>query len=216
MSDEEAIDEAPVSAGEVVKDDRAPSPVQYAKRETRFDKQDRGWWVDGDYLFETDGRGREWRTHLGDVLEVQTSPAPARFRPWRHQTVLGLRNSRRIVIDNAHYVGAANYEDRSASYAPFVRDLIEVIAEKTPYAKARQGASYLGYVAMLAFVVVLIGLVATLLFLLPIEGVQGIVWIKAGLVALMAPPLLAWVMKSRPTGMRLADLPPGALPRAKP
>ncbi len=195
---------------------RAPGVIQYAKRNTRLDKQDCGWWVDGDYLYETDGRGREWRTHLGDVLEVQTAPAPAKFRPWRHQTVLGLRNSRRIAIDNAHYLGTANYEERSAAYAPFVRQLIEVITEKAPYAKARRGASYLGYVAMLAFVAVLIGLVATLVFLLPIEGVPGIVWIKAGLVALMAPPLFAWVVKSRPTGMRLADLPPGALPRARP
>lgn len=194
----------------------ADKPVQYAKRSARGDKQDCGWWIDGDYLIDSDGKGVERRTHVGDILEVQTAPAPARFRPWRHQTVLGLRSGRRIEIDNASYVGVANYEDKSAEYAPFVRDLIGVVAAKTPYAKARRGASYLGYVAMLVFVLVLIALVGVLLFLLPIEGVPGINWIKIGLVALMAPPLLAWVLKSRPTGMRLSELPPGALPRAGP
>ena len=59
------------------------------------------------------------------------------------------------------------------------------------------------------------GLVAVLLFMLPIDGVPGIAFIKLGLVALMAPPLFLWVAKSRPTGMPLADLPAGALPRAR-
>lgn len=193
---------------------KAPD-IQYAKRVSRKDRQDRGWWVEGDYLIESDGGGGLRRTHLGDILEVQVAPAPAKFRPWRHQTVLGLRNSRRIAIDNAHYVGTANYEDRSREYAPFVRRLIDRIVEAAPYAKARRGASYIGYVAMLAFVMLLITMVAVLLFMLPIDGVPGIVFIKLALVGLMAPPLFLWVAKSRPTGMPLAELPAGALPRAK-
>ncbi len=215
MNEQTQDEDVPATTRETIVEDGPPTAIQYAKRNTRFDRQDCGWWVDGDYLYESDGRGREWRTHLGDVLEVQTAPAPARFRPWRHQTVLGLRNSRRIEIDNAHYVGTANYEDRSELYAPFVRELIHVVAAKAPYAKARRGASYLGYITMLAFVVVLIGLVGVLLFLLPIDGVPGVVWIKAGLVALMAPPLFAWVLKSRPSGMSLSELPPGAFPEIK-
>ena len=194
----------------------ADTTIQYAKRVSRADRQDWGWWVDGDHLVESDGRGATRRTHLGDILEVQTAAAPAKFRSWRHQTILGLRDSRRIEIDNAHYVGVANYEERSESYAPFVRQLVDAIVRRAPYAKARRGASYLGYVAMLAFVFVLIALMAVLLFVLPIEGVPGIVFIKAGLIALMAPPLLAWVVKSRPSGMPLSQLPPGALPQAKP
>lgn len=190
-------------------------PIQYAKRVTRTDRQEWGWWVDGDYFVESDGRGVMRRTHIGDILEVQTAPAPAKFRPWRHQTLLGLRNSRKIAIDNAHFVGVANYEDRSKTYAPFVRRLIATIAKKAPYAKARRGASYLGYVAMIGFVVVLIALVAVLLFLLPIEGVPGVPFIKVGLLALMTPPLVVWVAKSRPSGIPLSKLPPGALPRAK-
>ena len=189
--------------------------LAYAKRRNRFDEQDCGWWIDGEFLIASDGKGVERRVRLSDVLEVQTAPAPARFRPWRHQTVLGLRDSSRIVIDNAHYVGTANFEDRTAEYAPFIRELVDHVIERAPYAKARRGASYLGYVAMLVFVGVVLVLLGALIFLLPIEGVPGVVFIKAALLLLAAPPLFAWVLKSRPVGIRLEDLPAGALPRAQ-
>ena len=85
------------------------------------------------------------------------STIPSRFRPWRYVFELQPRHARKIVIDNAHYVSPGQFEDRSASYTPFVRAALARLAIENPKARALIGETPKRYFFLLLLALLALG-----------------------------------------------------------
>ena len=67
-----------------------------------------------------------------DIAGVRLSYAPSRADHARYRCDLRMRSGQQIAILSTHYAGIADFEDRAATYAPFVRALIARVAAANP------------------------------------------------------------------------------------
>jgi len=187
--------------------------VTYRRRRDRLSGSEREWRVEDDALV-TRGSGAERRYRWKDIVSVRLTAEPAKDRPWRYVFELQPRHQRKIVLDNAHYLAPGEYEDRSASYAPFVRAAAAKLAAANPGAQALIGETPKRY-----FFLLLTALVAlcTLAFVLvavpnPLDALPYGDIIKFGAILLMLPVFWRWVLKATPRGVPLDAIPERALP----
>src|SRR5690606_30610268 len=108
----------------------------YRRRAGRLSRGEREWRVEPDALVSRGASGRERRIPWADVVSVRVGFNAARGRPWRHLTELQPRHGAKIELDNAHFLAPGAYEDRSASYGPFVRAALARIGAANPNARA--------------------------------------------------------------------------------
>jgi hypothetical protein len=188
--------------------------VAYRKRQNLFEATETEWRAEDDALIVTDASGKVIRLPWQEVAGIRLAYAPTRAKTWRYVFVLHFRNGRKIDIDNAHFAGIGNFEDRSETYVPFVRAALARIRALAPEARARAGSATMSYVLNLGFVVLSFGLLAFVLFTLPtpLDYLSGSSFIKLGIVIILVPVLFRWVVKARPRGIRLDALPKDALP----
>jgi hypothetical protein len=102
-----------------------------------------------------------------------------------------------------HYAGVADFEDRAATYAPFVRALIARVATANPVARFRSGGTLAGYWAQHLF---LLAMVALLVFVLSEVGVAPLSessWAKFAVIVGFVPLMIVYSRKNW-----RADLPP--------
>lgn len=185
----------------------------YSKRRNLFEKNERVWRITDVALVAVDHLGHENAAAWQDVVALRLAFAPTRFKMWRHVVVLRFRNGERWEIDNAHFAGVANFENRSASYSPFVRELVARVKARSPTAKARVGEALLNYWLLLLGVAAVFVLAAFLLLGLPLDGIPGVTWAKLAIILLLLPALGGWAWKARPRKVRLGDIPEDALPK---
>lgn len=176
--------------------------IQYAKRANAFEKGEQDWTVSPEALiWSRPGAGTAslpWR----EVVEVRLAFAPTRLKPARYLLSLTARGGRRWTVDNQHFAGIANFEDRSARFTPFVLGCVERVAALAPGARARLGASAGSYWAQLVFVTAMFALLVAILILLP-TPLGAVVWIKAVIVIASLPLLARWVRRARPRRVSL-------------
>lgn len=100
------------------------------------------------------------------------------------------RKGTKVKLRSAHYRSLNNFEDRTATYAPFVRDLARRVAANAPDAKFIAGSTAL-WLAWLIVGVLCVGVIALLILSL-FEGLPPLgAWIIAIAICLAAMPL-AW------------------------
>lgn len=186
--------------------------IRYAKRENVFEKTERVWTVEPDALVWSGMDGTFARAPWTDVLSVRLTYAPTRMKPWRHKLTLKTRDGAVWTIDNAHFQGVGEFEDRSGSFTPFVLACVERIAALAPAARARLGSDPLAYWAQLAFVALMFGLLAFVIIALP-TPFGAVIWIKLGLIAVMLPVMFSFAVRAWP---RSADLDAEAFREALP
>lgn len=189
-------------------------PVIYLRRRSAIARSERQWRVEDDALVTFGGTGGEKRYPWADFISVRLCHEPTRFKPWRYVFELQPRKGAKLVIDNAHYLSVGKFEDRSASYAPFVRAALGRLAEAKPGATALIGETPKRYFFLLLFALLALGLIAfaliavpTPLDALPFAGIA-----KFAIIALMLPIFWAWVLKAMPRGVPLDAIPARALP----
>jgi hypothetical protein len=135
-------------------------------------------------------------------LIAYTSPIGETF-----QCTLRGRNGDKIKLRSAHYQSLNNFEDRTATYAPFMRALAPRIAAATPDAKFIAGSTAL-WTVWLILGVLCLGVVLLLILSL-VEGLPPAgAWVIAIGVCIAAVPL-AW-RRIREGGANRFD--PTALP----
>lgn len=175
--------------------------IAYAKRENLFEKGEHRWTVEPEGLRQSFPQGGEIGLRWDRVREIRLTYAPTRFKTWRHKlTLVGPAGA--WVIDNVHFAGVGNFEDRTATFAPFVLACVERVAALAPGATARLGSAPLADWAQLAFVAAAFALLALAVIALPVSF-SGMVWVKLLLVAAMMPVLLNFVVRSRPRRIAL-------------
>jgi hypothetical protein len=171
--------------------------VTYAKRENAFEKGEHVWRVEEDCLIWTRPAGDSLTLLWKDVGAVRTAFAPTEWKTWRHVFELTTRKGATLVVDNAHFKSVGDFEDRSASFIPFVLACVDRIAVLAPDARGRVGAGPLNYYGQLAFALGMMVLLAFVLFTLPTPTTALIV-IKLALIGAMLPVAIAWAVRSKP------------------
>lgn len=179
---------------------------------------EREWRVEDEALVTRGGSGNVRRIKWSEIVSVRLYHDPTPQKPFRYMFELKPRDKVTIVIDNAHYVGPGQYEDRSDTYTPFVRAALGRLAERSPKAMALMGETPKRYFFLL--VLSLIGLCGLAYVLVaiptPLDGLPYGALIKFGIVLAMLPLFWLWVLRAMPRGVPLDAIPERALPPTKP
>jgi hypothetical protein len=186
--------------------------LTYTKRRNLFVKGERQWRIEPDALVQRDEKGQDTRWPWKDVKSIRLSFSPTQQCPFRHATIIHLKNGRKVEFDNVHFLGLASFEDRSGTYSPFAREVVQRVAKYAPDAEAHTGATMAGYVALIVLLVAVFVVMAGAMVLIPLGDWPGTAWAKFGILLLLLPVLWTWVRKARPRGIKLSALPADALP----
>lgn len=191
-------------------------PVIYRKRRNPVSRGEREWCVEDSVLRSVSAGGRERRLAWSDVLSVRLRSRPARARPWRYVFELQSKDGRKTEIDNCHLLSMGAYEDRSASFTPFVRAALARVAACNPKARALIGETPWRYLfLLLASLLGLVGLAIGLIVLrTPIDNLPYAAVVKLAVTLLMLPIFWRWVLGAMPRGVALDEVPDRALPPA--
>lgn len=172
--------------------------IVYRKRENIFLNGESEGRVEPDTLqwFRPDGTMQSLR--WADVTSVRLRANPTMSKRWLHETVIEAPTAR-IRVDNSHFAGVSDFEDRSKEYSPFVRAALERVQALAPRARVQLGSSVASFAGLMAFVVVsFIALVAVLL-LLPLPApFPFVVVVKLGLIVYMLTLLPRWIKGNWP------------------
>jgi hypothetical protein len=192
---------------------QAPS---YRRRRGPVSRGEREWRIGDEALVMASPSGGEKRTAWKDVIGVRLYHEPLRNRPWRYAFELHTRQGGRIVIDNAHWIGGADYENRSASYTPFVRAALASIAEANPKARLLIGETQKRYFFLMLVALLAVAALALALLLIPtpLDSAPFAGLVKLGVIVLLLPVFWFGVLRSMPRGAPLDAVPERALPPA--
>ncbi len=173
-------------------------PIIYRKRENLFEKGEREWRVEDDALVCRAPGGSERRTPWADIKALQLRFYPTMAKPWLHQITLQTRSGR-IVIDNGHFAGLADFEDRSATYTPFARAVLAQIRAQAPGARVHFGSPPVAFWMQLAFVSIGLIALAAVLLLLPLPApFPLVVVVKLGVLLYALAMMPRWIRKNLP------------------
>ena len=132
------------------------------------------------------------------VRRVRVAWAPSRGQPGRLLLELS-GNTSRVTISNMHFAGLASFEDRSESFYPMLWMVALGVRRANPEAAFRAGERPEIYWPLMLFAFGALGLLATVLFSLPVSfgSVTTTPLLKGVFVLITLPVLLGWAWKSR-------------------
>jgi hypothetical protein len=188
--------------------------ARYAKRENAFQGAEQVFTAASEGLsFALPVNGSRFLA-WSDIVHVRIAFAATRLKPWRHVLVLMPRRGKPVSIDNGHFRGLADFENRTASYRPFVEAVLAHLTASNPDLPARRGETPAGYWALMACMVFGLGCVGLALFAFPtpLDGAPILILIKLGLIVWMLPMAGQWAWKARPGKFTVSTLPEAILP----
>jgi hypothetical protein len=147
-----------------------------------------------------------------DIIGVRLSYAPSRVDSARYRCDLRMRSGQQLAMLSTHYAGIADFEDRAATYAPFVRALIARVAAANPSARFRSGKNPVTYWMEHLF---LLAMVVLLVFVLSMTGFAPLSessWAKLMIVLGSIPLLLVYTRKNWPSRFTPDTIPKDVLP----
>lgn len=187
--------------------------TSYRKRENLFEAGEDVWSIEGDSLVHKRADGTEARRKLSEVKSVRLRYAPTSYKTWRHAFEIRFKAGHAWHIDNGHFAGIGDFEDRSAAFVPFVREVILLVSQHAPQARAFLGSSWTSYLLQVGFLVIAFTALAGVFLALPIgAGITGIVVVKLAIIAFFVPVVLKWVRRALPRGVPINAIPDDAYP----
>ncbi len=189
-------------------------PVTYSRRDSAISRSEREWRVDDDALVSCAASGREKRYRWSDIVSVRLLHDPVRSRAWRYVFELQPKHDRKIVIDNAHYAGARDFEERSESFTPFVRAAIARWAATHPKGSVLIGETPKRYFFLLIAALIFLCVLAYFLVAVrtPLDAMPYANLVKFGIILLMLPIFWRSVLKIVPRGVAPDEIPDRAFP----
>jgi len=173
-------------------------PVIYRKRENLFERGEREWRVEDDSLVCRMPDGTERRTPWSDVAALQLRFYPTMTKPWLHQVALQTRGGR-IAIDNGHFSEIASFDDRTATYAPFLRAMLTQIKVKTPNVRVHFGSRPGAFWAQMIFVSLSLIMLGAVLLFIPLPAPFPLVVVaKLGVIVYGIAMMPRWIAKNLP------------------
>ena len=151
------------------------------------------------------------RVSYADIAEIRLSYDPTRFESDRYRCDFMTRSGARELIVSVSYVSPANFENRKATYMPFVRTLVRNVSNANPACRFVAGKKPLAYLAEHALILAVLLLLASTLYFTGVP-VAGVVVIKLGLIAVYVPVKLRYTKVNRPRRFDPTDIPTEVLP----
>jgi hypothetical protein len=168
---------------------------------------DRLVWAD---LNEEGTAGKSDDANLSDIAELALCFAPSRFQSARCTANIVLRKDRSLLIASGHYQEIANFEDRRATFVPFVRAMAAQMARVNLKTKFTRG--YRKFSLALGFILGTIG-IAFIIMLLPIILAVGFAaFFPLAILLFGVPAAVASVRRNWPGTFDPFDVPPELLP----
>lgn len=145
------------------------------------------------------------------VRRVQLSFEPTRVQRNRYCLRITGRDGQRYDIGNEHYLGIADFQDRSPGYRHFVAELHRRLAAhpQVSYRAGSGAALYLLNAFITVFVFVMLGVASWLMFLI---GAGLLVPVKLAIIAFYLPTLWRYMKRNLPQAYTPQAIPPDVLP----
>lgn len=188
----------------------------HSVRRSAFEKTETTWRIDDDALVTRDHQGREMRDRWADVVAIRIADTPTQYQTWRAILMVTFRTGVKRTVLNSHFRGLGDFENRSATYAPFVRAALAKVQALAPRARARVGAGPVFYWTSVVILGVLMAALAALLMVVPFDELgtaSPTMWIRVGILVVLLPILLLWARRSYPRSVPLANFPEDKLPK---
>lgn len=178
----------------------------YSQRLSALEPNERIWTVNGEGLFATlaDRRASAWRWR--ELRGIRLAWAPTRLKPWRRVAAFDFGPDGTVAIDNGHFAGMGDFEDRSGAFAGFIRTAITNAAAVNPSMRCDLGAPGLSYLALLLFAVASLGALAAALVALPLPFWPWTAIVKLLIVVALVPAVVTWARRTRPRRSTVDDL----------
>lgn len=141
-----------------------------------------------------------------NVRRVRLAFAPGRFQQTRYLMELSGQRSR-LVLTNISFQGFGQFEDRSETFFPLVRQVVAGVEAASPAAEFMAGEQPALYWLMMAFNLFAFGMLALVVLFLPLApgNVSASVIIKAVVIVFSLPLLMSWAVNSRPRRFKPAE-----------
>ncbi|HEU4885087.1 MAG TPA: hypothetical protein VFT45_22695 [Longimicrobium sp.] len=109
----------------------------------------------------------------------------------------------KVLLRHLHFAGIARFEDRSATYTPFVRALLSAVAQQSPRATLKAGSLFT-FIMLIVLLPFLLGVAALAYSFNSLGGALGMVF--------MALLCIGMIPRSRPRTVDPANPPANVLP----
>ena len=146
------------------------------------------------------------------ITELRLSYDPTRVDTRRHRCDVRCAGGERGTLWSTHFAGVADFEDRAATYTPFVRALVAHVAAANPNCAFRAGTRPLAYWAgqlfLLAMAIVAIWVIA----MVGGSALSEVTWGKLCVVLGLIPLAFNYARKNRPRRFEPGAIPADVLP----
>jgi hypothetical protein len=146
------------------------------------------------------------------MSELRLSFAPTRFDRRRYRCEVRMRSGQRVSIISTHFESVGNFEDRAATYVPFVRGLIARVAAANPACRFRSGKRPLFYLLEHAFLLAALVLLVFVIGLVGGAGLSQLVLVKLAILAFYIPVMILYTRKNWPRRFDPRNIPDNVLP----
>ncbi|MFT4089121.1 MAG: hypothetical protein QM645_00220 [Asticcacaulis sp.] len=138
-------------------------PASHSKRESFREAHERLWRVMPQGLNIVDADARSLRIDYRDIESLRIAYAPTSLKLWRHVAEIRLKSGHSFVIDNGHFHGIGDFEERSDSFRHMLAALFDALKQHNPDAVLVTGehqTRHWGYSIMLCLSLLLLAWVA--------------------------------------------------------
>jgi len=174
--------------------------IEYSRRASVAEKGETLWRALPDRLeyYAPDG-ALKGVVPYDKVRRVRLAFAPGRLQQKRFLMELSGGRSR-LVVTNLHFKGIGQFEDRSDTFFPMARAVVEGVQRASPGASFRAGEQPALYYLQLVFVLATLALLAVIVIGLPLVPGNFVVSVvvKLAVIAFSLPLLLSWIVHARP------------------
>jgi hypothetical protein len=147
-----------------------------------------------------------------EIVRLRLSYEPSRVDGERYRCDLRMRSGQQLVIMSTHYVGFADFENRAASYVPFVRALVARVAQENPAARFRSGKKLVTFWAEHIFLAMMVALLIFVLIAIGTSSLSDSSWSKLWMILGSIPLLIAYTRKNRPRPFKPDAIPQDVMP----
>jgi hypothetical protein len=148
--------------------------------------------------------------HAG-ITELRLSFDPTRFDTHRYRCDVRIAGGAGTLW-STHFAGVGEFEDRAATYTPFVRAVIARVAAANPNCTFRAGTRPLAYWAGQLFLLAMTLVAIWVIAMVGGSALSEVTWTKLFVVIGLIPLALAYARKNRPRRFLPSAIPDDVLP----
>ncbi|MCL4672438.1 MAG: hypothetical protein KJZ64_05780 [Sphingomonadaceae bacterium] len=187
----------------------ATATVTHAVRKGVHEADERRWTCTPDTL-EVTQHGQTQRIPYAKLAALRLRYEPGRYTTNRCMAEIVTNTGWRAEIDNQHWAGFAEFEDRSLTYRLTIEALLARLRAANPQATLETGQGKALWLGMGCLMVALVALFLTVLMI----GGPVIAMVKLAVLAFFVPTMVRYVRANRRQVLPItADPPEGVLPR---